>query len=76
MVSATAPPHDLEAEEALLGSCLLSRSGLEAALALGLIDDTDYDLARLAHHLLTSDLPTVLAEAIALMERRQQLDAR
>ena len=26
------PPHDLEAEEALLGSCMLSRAGLEAAL--------------------------------------------
>lgn len=48
---------------------------LEAALALGLIDDTDYDVARLAHDLLTSDLPIVLAEAIALMEQRSA-DAR
>ncbi|MFM2124100.1 MAG: hypothetical protein RL328_551 [Acidobacteriota bacterium] len=31
MVTA-APPHDLDAEEALLGSCLLSPAGLEAAL--------------------------------------------
>lgn len=38
------PPHDLDAEEALIGSCLLSKAGLEAAMGL-----TSADFYKPAH---------------------------